>query len=71
MTKILKGRYKWKNQKSALENIKLLYKSQKTVIELFGEYSLIASEAKHKVKYGGLKINASKITNSTRMSKSR
>ena len=41
-----------KEQKSALENIKLLYESRQAVIKLFNDYSSIASEAKSKVKYG-------------------
>ena len=52
LNKISKGRIKSKEQKSALENIKLVYKSRQAVIELFNECSSIASEAKHKVKYG-------------------
>ena len=52
-----KGRYKSKEQKSTLENIKFLYESRKAVIKLFDEYSLTASEIKHKGKYGeGIKI---------------
>ena len=51
-----KGRYKSKEQKSTLENIKFLYESRKAVIKWFDEYALIASETKHKGKYGeGLK----------------
>ena len=45
-----------KDQKSALENIKLLYKSRGAVIKLFNDYSSFVFEAKHKAKYGGLKI---------------
>ena len=57
LNEISKGRFKSKEQKIALENIKLLYESQKAAIKLFNEYSSIASETKHKVKYGkGLKI---------------
>ena len=57
LNQILEGRYKLKKQKSALENIKLLDESRKVVIELFDEYSLIVSEAKHKAKdREGLKI---------------
>ena len=52
-----KGRYKSKEQKSTLENIKFLYESRKAVIKLFDEYSSTASEIKHKGKYGeGIKI---------------
>ena len=55
--KIPRGRLESKEQKSALENMKLLFESQKVVIKLFNDYSLIASEAKHKAKYGeGLKM---------------
>ena len=50
LNEISKGRFKSEEQKSALENIKLLYESRHTVIKLFNEYSLIASEAKHKAK---------------------
>ena len=53
----MKGRYKSKEKNNPLENIKLLYQSKKAVVELFDEYSLIVSQAKHKAKYGeGLKI---------------
>ena len=52
LNEISKGRFKSKEQKIALENIKLLYDSQKAAIKLFNEYSSIASETKHKVKYG-------------------
>ena len=34
-----------------LENIKLLYKSRETVIELFNDYTAIVSEAKYKTIY--------------------
>ena len=52
LNKISKGRFKSKEQKSSLENIKLPYKSQQAVIKLFNDYSPIASETPHKVKYG-------------------
>ena len=52
LNRILKGRFKSEEQKRALENIKLLYESRKATIELFNEYSSIASEAKYKTKYG-------------------
>ena len=52
LNRILKGRFKSEEQKSALESIKLLYESRKATIELFNEYSSIASEAKYKTKYG-------------------
>ena len=45
-----------KDQQSALENIKLLYKSWGAVIKLFNDYSSFVFETKHKAKYGGLKI---------------
>ena len=51
LSKISKGRFKSKEQKSALENIKLLYVSRQAVIKLFNDYSSIASDAKHKVKH--------------------
>ena len=40
-------------QKSAIENIKLLYKSRQAVIKLFNDYYSFASEAKYKMKYRG------------------
>ena len=50
-------RYKSKEKKSVLKNIRSLYEWRKAVIELFDEYSLLASEAKHKSNNGeGLKI---------------
>ena len=55
--KISKGIFKSKEQKSPLESIRFLCKSRQVVIKLFNDYSSIASEAKHKVKYGeGMKI---------------
>ena len=57
LNQISKASFKSKEQKRSSENIKLLYNSRQAVIELFNEYSLIASETKHKAKYGeGLKI---------------
>ena len=59
--KISRGRFKSKEQKSASEKTKWLYKSQAAVIKLFNDYSSIISEAKHKAKYGKvLKILTSK-----------
>ena len=45
---ISRGKYKTKEQKNALENIKLLYKSRETVIEIFNDYFSIVFEAKYK-----------------------
>ena len=50
--KELKNILKSKEQASAVENIKLVYKSQQAVIKVFNEYFSIASETKQKVKYG-------------------
>ena len=44
----IKRRYKSEEQKSALGNIKLLYKSQEAVIKLFNDYYSTLSEAKYK-----------------------
>ena len=52
MNEISKWIFKLKDQKSPLENVKLLSESRQAVIKLFNDYSSIASEAKHKVKYG-------------------
>ena len=46
-----RGWVKLEEQKSALENIELLYKSWKAVIKLFNDYSSIVSEDKDKEKY--------------------
>ena len=42
LNEISKGRFKSKEQKRALENIKLLYESRQAVIKLFNDYSSIA-----------------------------
>ena len=52
LNEMSRGRFKSKQQKRALENIKLLYRSREGVIKLFNSYSSILSEAKHKAKYG-------------------
>ena len=52
LSKISRGRYKSEEQKSALENIILLYESREAVIVLFNDYSSIASEAKYKTIHG-------------------
>ena len=50
-------RNKSEEQKSAIKNIKTLYKSREKVIKLCNDYSEIVSEAKYKTKYReGLKI---------------
>ena len=46
-----RGWVKLEEQKSALENIELLYKSWEAVIKLFNDYSSIVSEDKDKEKY--------------------
>ena len=57
LSQILKIRFKSKELKSELENIRLLYESKKATIDLFNEYFSIASKAKYKTKHGeGLKI---------------
>ena len=52
LKEISRGRYKSEEQKSALENIKLLYKSQEAVIKSFNDYSSIVSEARYKTIHG-------------------
>ena len=55
------GRYKSKEQKSALENIKWLYELREVVIKSFNDYFSIVSEAKYKSIHGeGLKILTAK-----------
>ena len=46
-----RGWVKLEEQKSALENIELLYKSWEAIIKLFNDYSSIVSEDKDKEKY--------------------
>ena len=61
LNQLLKGRFKSKEKKSALENIKLLYESTQTTTELFNEYSSFVSEAKYRTRHGeGFKILTSK-----------
>ena len=52
-----KGRFKSKEQESALKNIKLLCDSREAVIKIFNDYSSTISEVKYRTKHGeGLKI---------------
>ena len=48
----IKGSKKSKDQKSAINNMKKLYKWWKKFIKLFNGCSRIESEAKHKTNYG-------------------
>ena len=48
LNKISRVRYESDEQKSALENIKLLFQSREAVSKLFNDYSLIVSEVKYK-----------------------
>ena len=52
LNEISGGRHKSKEQKSALENFKLLYESREAVIKLFNNYSSIVSWAKYKPIHG-------------------
>ena len=52
LNEISRERFKSEEQKSTLENIKLLWKSQKAVIKLFHGYSSIVFEAKYKLIHG-------------------
>ena len=52
LNEITRGTNKSEEQKSALENIKLLYESREVVIKLFSDYSSIISEAKYKTTHG-------------------
>ena len=51
VNEIIVGRKKSEDEKNAIKNIKSLYQSREKVIELFDDYSRIASEAKYKTKY--------------------
>ena len=50
LNKVLRGRFKSEEQKSALESIELLSKSREAAIKLVNDYSSVVSEAKHKAK---------------------
>ena len=53
--------YKDEVQSDTIENIRNLYNSRQTIIDLFNDYTKIISEAKYKAKYGeGLEILTSK-----------
>ena len=52
LNEISKGRFKSKEQQSALENIKLNYESREAVIKLFIDYSSVVFEAKYKTTIG-------------------
>ena len=52
LNEISRGRYKSEELKSALENIKSIYESWKSLIKLFNNYFLIVSEAKSESIYG-------------------
>ena len=61
LNQLLKGRFKSKEKKTALENIKLLFESTQATTELFNEYSSFVSEAKYRTNHGeGFKILTSK-----------
>ena len=44
--------YKDEVQSDTIENIRNLYNSRQTIIDLFNDYTKIISEAKYKAKYG-------------------
>ena len=52
LNKISRERYKSEEQKSTLENIKLLYELLEAVFKLFNDYSSIVSETKYKTLHG-------------------
>ena len=57
LNEISRRRNKSKEQKSALENNKLLYELREAVIKLFNDYFSVVPEVKYKSIYGeGLKI---------------
>ena len=49
---ISRERYKSEDQRSTLQNVKLLYESQKDIMKLSNIHSSIASEAKYKAPHG-------------------
>ena len=52
LNEVSRGRNESEKQKIALENIKLLHRSQETVIKLFNDYPSIVLEAKYKTIHG-------------------
>ena len=55
LNKISRGRYKPEEQKSALQNTELHQQAREVVVELFHDYSPIASEAKYKSIHGKIR----------------
>ena len=49
---ISRERYKSEDQRSTLQNVKLLYESQKDIMKLSNIHSSITSEAKYKAPHG-------------------
>ena len=52
LNEISRARNKSEEQKSAIENIKLLYEAREAFIKLFKDYSSIISEVKYKAIHG-------------------
>ena len=52
LNEISRARNKSEEQKSAIENIKLLYEAREAFIKLFKDYSSIISEVKYKTIHG-------------------
>ena len=52
LNEISRARNKSEEQKSAIENIKLLYGAREAFIKLFKDYSSIISEVKYKTIHG-------------------
>ena len=52
LNKILRGRFKSNEQKSASKNTKSRYELREAVIKLFNNHSSVVSEAKYKAKHG-------------------
>ena len=61
LNEISRGRNKSEEQKGALGNINLLYKSREVVFKLFYDYSSIISEAKYKPIHGCSKYVSKQI----------
>ena len=52
LNEISRARNKSEEEKSAIENIKLLYEAREAFIKLFKDYSSIISEVKYKTIHG-------------------
>ena len=62
----IKDGNKSREQKKVINNINKFCDTRRNTVDLFDDFAIVASEAGYKaIKGTGIKINSSKITNST------